>query len=31
MGTHQWLEEHIGDSDSLDSNWNLDLYMPIAE
>ncbi len=31
MGTHQWLEEHIGEDDSLDGPWNLDLYMPIAE
>ncbi len=31
MGTHQWLEEHIGQDTSLDSNWDLDLYMPIAE
>ncbi len=31
MGTHQWLEEHLGENESLDSAWNLDLYMPIAE
>jgi DNA gyrase inhibitor GyrI len=31
MGNHQWLEKHISIGDILNDQFDLDLYMPIAE
>ncbi len=28
---HQWLEEHLHEKDAPESDFNLDLYLPIAE
>ncbi len=29
--SHQWLEERIAVDDTLDGEWDLDLYLPIGE
>jgi len=30
-GNHQWLEEHLSRSDSIEQGFILDLYLPISE
>ena len=30
-GNHQWLEEHLSRSDSIEQGFVLDLYLPISE